>query len=320
MLFSKMNILVTGGAGYIGKVFINKYYRKFDKIYVIDNLFDSYNRNFPDNVIFYESDFGKLEVLKNVFKSNIDCVFHFAAYARIGESNSNPSPFFNNNVSQMISLLDCMKKYNCQKIIFSSSASVFGKPSRIPVTEEEEKTPISSYGETKLIGERLLKWYYNAYGIKSVSLRYFNAAGAYKNIGEDRKFETHILPLIFKSIRKNKTFNIFGNDYNTSDGTCVRDYIHVEDLADAHFLSYKKLNKLKFDSFNLGSERGVSNLELLETVYRLMKVEPNYKFHDRREGDPDKLIASSEKAKKILSWGNNHSTEDIVKSLIRYYK
>lgn len=320
MLFKKVNILVTGGAGYIGKVFINKYYKKFDKIYVIDNLFDSYNRNFPDNVIFYESDFGKLEVLKNVFKNNIDCVFHFAAYARIGESNSNPSPFFNNNVSQMISLLDNMKKYNCQKIIFSSSASVFGKPSRMPVTEQGEKNPISSYGETKLIGERLLKWYYSAYGIKSISLRYFNASGAYKNFGEDRKFETHILPLIFKSIRLNKTFSIFGSDYNTKDGTCVRDYIHVEDLVDAHFLSYEKLEELQFDDFNLGSEKGVSNLELLKTVFKLMKTEPNYKFEPRRPGDPDILVASSIKAKKILSWKNNHSIEDVVNSLVKYYK
>jgi UDP-glucose 4-epimerase len=314
-----MNILVTGGAGYIGKVFINKFHKNFENIFVIDNLFDSHNTNFPDNVIFYESDFGDKNILSKIFKNRIDCVFHFAAYARIGESNSNPSPFFNNNVLQMIILLDQMNENNCKKIIFSSSASVFGDPTSIPVTEKNEKNPISSYGETKLMGEKLLEWYYSAYNIHSISLRYFNAAGAYGNIGEDRKEETHILPLIFKSIKNNSIFNIFGNDYNTKDGTCIRDYIHVEDLVDAHMLAFSKLEEIQFDFFNLGSEKGVSNLELVETVFNLLNKKQNYKFKPRRSGDPDELIASSEKAKKLLGWKKKYSIEDIVQSLIDYY-
>jgi len=314
-----MNILVTGGAGYIGKVFINKFYSKFQNIFVLDNLYDSYNRNFPDNVIFINSDFGNPKNLDNIFSREIDCVFHFAAYARIGESNSNPSPFFDNNVSQMISLLNKMNDYNCKKIIFSSSASVFGNPDYTPVDEKHQKIPISSYGETKLIGEKILEWYYKAYNIKSISLRYFNAAGAYMNIGEDRKHETHILPILFNSIKSEKTFNIFGNDYNTPDGTCIRDYIHVEDLVDAHLLAYNQLNEIKHAKLNLGSEKGVSNLEIVKMVSSLMNQKIDYKFLERRAGDPDELIASSTKAKKMLTWNNNHSFQDILNSLISYY-
>jgi len=315
-----MNILVTGGAGYIGKIFINKFYQNFENIFVIDNLFDSYNRNFPDNVLFYESDFGDKNVLNQIFKNDIDCVFHFAAYARIGESNSNPSPFFNNNVLQMIKLLDQMKENNCKKIIFSSSAAIFGDPTHIPVTETNEKMPISSYGETKLIGEKLLEWYYNAYKIQSISLRYFNAAGAYGDIGEDRKEETHILPLIFKSIKNNSIFNIFGNDYNTKDGTCIRDYIHVEDLIDAHMLAFNKLDTIRFDFFNLGSERGVSNLELVQLTSDLAGKDLKIDYKEKRYGDPSQLISSSEKAKKVLNWKNKNSIDDIILSLIKYYK
>jgi len=314
-----MNILVTGGAGYIGKTFINKFFKKFDNIFVIDNLYDSFNKDFPDNVIFYKSNFGDKSTLGKVFENDIDCVFHFAAFARIGESNSNPSPFFNNNVSQMISLLDVMNKNSCKKIIFSSSAAVFGNPVTIPVDESHSKIPISSYGETKLIGEKILEWYYKAYNINSISLRYFNAAGAFGNIGEQRKHETHILPLIFRSIRDNSVFNIFGNDYATNDGTCVRDYVHVEDLVDAHMLAFLKIEQIKFDSFNLGSERGVSNLELIKLISDLLEVDSNYVFKERRYGDPDELIASSDRAKRYLGWNSKHSITDIVKSLIKYY-
>ena len=314
-----MNILVTGGAGYIGKVFINKFSHKFRKIFVIDNLYDSFNRNFPDNVIFVKSDFGNVDKLDSILSKDIDCVFHFAAYARIGESNSNPSPFFSNNVSQMISLLNKMNDHNCKKIIFSSSASVFGNPSYVPVDEGHAKKPISSYGETKLMGEKILSWYYQAYNIKSISLRYFNAAGAYMKVGEDRKYETHILPILFNSVKSKKIFNIFGNDYKTYDGTCVRDYIHIEDLVDAHLLAYNKLEDIKYGRFNLGSERGVSNLEIVKLVSKLLNCKVNYQFLDRREGDPDELIASSKLAKNMLSWSNKHSFEDILKSLITYY-
>ncbi len=314
-----MNILVTGGAGYIGKVFINKFSSKYHKIFVLDNLYDSYDRNFPDNVVFIKSDFGNEKQLDNIFSNEIDCVFHFAAYARIGESNSNPSPFFDNNVSQMITLLNKMNDYNCKKIIFSSSASVFGNPIYIPVDEKHQKRPISSYGETKLIGEKILSWYYKAYNIKSISLRYFNAAGAYFNIGEDRKHETHILPILFNAVKSKKIFNIFGNDYNTPDGTCVRDYIHVEDLVDAHLLAYDKLNDIKHAKINLGSEKGVSNLETVKIVSDLINEKIDFNFLERRHGDPDELIASSAEAKKILSWKNNHSFQDIINSLITYY-
>jgi UDP-glucose 4-epimerase len=315
-----MNILVTGGAGYIGKSFINKFYKKFEKIFVIDNLYDSFNKNFPENVIFFKSDFGKKDILSNVFENQIECVFHFAAFARIGESNSNPSPFFENNVTQMISLLDIMKNSNCKKIIFSSSAAIFGNPINIPINENHPKNPINSYGETKLIGEKILEWYYKAYGIKNISLRYFNVAGSYKVLGENRKTETHILPLIFNSIIKQKPFYIFGNNYNTKDGTCIRDYIHIEDLIDAHMLAFKKLDTIPFDFFNLGSERGVSNLELVQLTSDLTGKDLKFDYKEKRYGDPSQLIASSEKAKKVLNWKNKNSINDIILSLIKYYK
>lgn len=315
-----MNILVTGGAGYIGKIFIEKYHKKFNKIYVIDNLYDSFNEGFPNNVIFLENEFGDQLALDKVFSNKIECVFHFAAFAAIGESNSNPRKFFDNNVGQMLTLLNKMIDCGCKKLIFSSSAATFGNPVSLPIDENHSKKPINSYGETKLIGEKMLKWYNTAYGLKSISLRYFNAAGAYGHLGEKRKKETHILPLIFDAIKNNKVFYIFGNDYNTSDGTCVRDYIHIEDLVDAHMLSYTKLDDVNCAYFNLGSENGTSNLDLIKITSNLLNKELKFEFKKRRSGDPDILIASSENAKKTLGWNNKKSIEDIISSLIKYYK
>lgn len=241
-----MSILITGGAGYIGSHTVKYFIDKNEKVVVVDNL-QSGHRKSVDVDHFYQIDLRDKEDLDRVFKTHdIEAVIHFAANSLVGESMEKPLEYYHNNVYGMMCLLDVMKENNVGKIVFSSTAATYGEPKNVPIIENEETNPTNTYGETKLTMEKMMKWFEQGYGIKYVSLRYFNAAGAYGNgcIGEDHNPETHLIPLILQvPLGQKELIYIFGNDYPTEDGTCIRDYIHVMDLASAHFLALEFLRK-----------------------------------------------------------------------------
>jgi len=303
-----MKILVTGGAGYIGSVIVKKLIDNKHEVVVLDDLSQGHLEAIDKKAIFVKAN---LSEINNVFKKfKFDAVIHMAAHSLVGESMENPKKYFDNNVVNGINLLNVMLENNCKKIVFSSSASVYGEPSKVPIKEDFELKPSNFYGETKLIFEKILEWYKKAYGLKYTSLRYFNAAGAIKECGEDHKPETHLIPIILQvALGKRKEINIFGDDYKTKDGTCIRDYIHVSDLADAHILALEKDG-----IFNLGSEQGYSVKEIVEIARKVTGKEIKVKISDRRAGDPAVLVASSEKIKKELCWKAKFGIKDIIKS------
>ena len=300
------SILVTGGAGYIGSITVDALINNNHKVIVVDNLSEGHEEAISAEAIFYKGDFGSIKLLAEIFTSyDIDIVIHFAADASVPLSMVKPAKFYNNNVVSSINLLDTMLKFKCKRIIFSSSAAIFGEPQFLPITEDHPKIPINPYGETKLVFENILQWYHKAYGLKFNAFRYFNAAGATDKLGEDHKNEAHIIPLIIKSIINQdnlRVFNLFGNDYPTIDGTCVRDYVHVSDIADAHILGLRNLEKNPSGKYNLGNGNGFSNLEVLKIIEKVSGKKVNYKIVERRIGDPDTLIASSNLAEKELGW------------------
>jgi len=311
-------ILVTGGAGYIGSHVVYDLIDKGYDIIVFDNLVHGHREVLPDNVKFIQGDLKNQESVEMVFKKHkIDAVMHFAAFAYVGESVKDPSKYFRNNVAGGLNLLDSMVGNEVKYIIFSSSCAVYGVPNKIPIKESEDKKPISPYGWTKLIFEKMLESYEKAYGIKYISLRYFNAAGARPDgkTGEWHIPETHVIPLILKTILgERKEFEVYGNDYPTKDGTCIRDYIHVCDLSNAHIKALEYLmGKEKSDEFNLGTGKGVSVLELIKIAEEVTGVKLNYSFSERRHGDPSVLVADPSKANKTLKWDTKYKIKDIVR-------
>ncbi len=301
-----MAILVCGGAGYIG-AHVNKQLNKEGyKTVVLDNLVYGHREavKWGD---FVQGDLKNIDEIEAVFQKNkIDAVFHFAAYAYVGESVTNPEKYYYNNVANTLNLLRVMRKYGCDKIIFSSTCATYGEPEQVPITENMLQNPINPYGASKLMVERILKDYNKAYGLNFVVLRYFNAAGADPDgeIGESHNPETHLIPLVLDAASgKRQDIKVFGTDYKTADGSCVRDYIHVYDLATAHLLALHYLEKGKnSDFFNLGNELGTSVLEVVESVKEVTGKNFTVTLADRREGDPAKLVGSSEKARRILGW------------------
>lgn len=320
-----MKILVLGGAGYIGSHFVKLALNKKHEVIVIDNLSTGHRQSLPNNIKFYLGDIRDSDLLEKVFSENyFDACVHFSAFSLVGESMENPLKYFDNNVIGAIRLVEKMVKYQVKNIVFSSTAAVYGSHKEMPLTEEFKTEPTNPYGESKLFMEKIFKWSDKAYGIKYVSLRYFNVAGAAKDstIGEDHNPETHLIPIVLQVPQGKRDFlTIFGNDYNTFDGTCIRDYIHVEDLADAHLKALDYLLNFKTSNiFNLGSQSGYSNLEILETARKVTKHEIPAKIGDRRPGDPDKLIASNQKAKNILSWEVKHDIDEIISSAWNFYQ
>ncbi len=310
------NILVTGSAGYIGSIVTEFLVEKGYSVIGIDNFQEGNRGAVNKNIVFCEGDFGNSEFLSRIFKNHkIEYVFHLAAETTIEFSMTEPAKYFHNNVVNGITLLDTMLKFNCYQIIFSSTAATFGEPQYTPIDEKHPQIPINSYGESKLIYERILDWYNYAYEIEFNLFRYFNAAGATKTNGEDREHESHLLPLIFETINgKRDTLYVFGNDYNTKDGTCIRDYIHVKDVADAHLLAMDNLKVHSRGKYNLGSGIGFSNLEVINAVEKVTNKKVNWEFSGRRVGDPAVLIASSNLAKSELGWNPvNSSIEQIVR-------
>lgn len=304
-----MAILVLGGAGYIGSHMVDRLVETGqEKVVVVDNLVTGHRAAVHPDAVFYEGDLADQDFMRKVFKENpdVDAVIHFAAYSLVAESMEKPLKYFDNNTAGMVKLLEVMNECGVKYIVFSSTAATYGIPEEIPILETTPQNPINPYGESKLMMETIMKWSDKAYGIKYVPLRYFNVAGAKPDgsIGEDHGPETHLLPIILQVAQGvREKIMIFGDDYNTPDGTNVRDYVHPFDLADAHLLAVEYLRKgNESTAFNLGSSTGFSNLQILEAARKVTGKEILAEKADRRPGDPDTLIASSEKARTVLGW------------------
>ena len=301
-----MAVLVTGGAGYIGSHTVAELLDANEEVIVLDNL-EKGHREAVLGGKFIQADLRNIDEIRKVFKENeIEAVIHFAAYIEVGESVANPLKYYNNNVIASLNLLTIMQEAGVNKIVFSSTAATYGIPENIPIKESDKTAPINPYGETKLTVEKLLKWADNAYGIKHAVLRYFNACGAHisRKIGEAHSPESHLIPIILQVAQgKREEIKLFGNDYDTPDGTCVRDYIHVTDLAQAHILALQNLRKgADSNVFNLGNGKGFSNREVVEVARRVTGKAIKSTDAPRRPGDPDTLVASAEKAINILGW------------------
>lgn len=301
-----MAILVCGGAGYIGSHINKQLNREGYEAVVFDNLVYGH-REAVKWGHFEQGDLKNVEDIERVFqKYDIEAVFHFAAYAYVGESVVEPQKYYYNNVVNTLNLLQVMRKHNCNKIIFSSTCATYGEPENVPITEDMPQNPINPYGATKLMMERIFRDYHIAYGLEFIVLRYFNAAGADPEgeIGESHNPETHIIPLILDAASGMRDeIKVFGTDYDTPDGSCVRDYIHVYDLATAHILALHHLKAgNESDFFNLGNAVGTSVLEVIESVKRVTGRTFKVTLADRRLGDPAKLVGSSKKARRLLGW------------------
>lgn len=321
-----MSILVTGGAGYIGS---NAVYGLIDRGYdivIADNLETGYEEAIHEKAKFYNGDIRNGEFLDHLFENeNIEGVIHFAANSLVGESMANPLKYFDNNVYGTQKLLESMIKHDVKNIVFSSTAATYGEPIDIPITEEHVTSPINAYGEAKLMMEKVMKWTREAHGLNFIALRYFNVGGAHKDgyIGESHNPETHLIPIILQvPLGKREYLSIFGDDYDTKDGTCVRDYIHIEDLVEAHILALEKLlNGGDSDVFNLGSGEGFTIYEMLEAAREVTGHEIPAKVAERRAGDPAVLIASNQKAKDILGWTPKYtSVKDIISSAWKFHQ
>ena len=321
-----MNVLVIGGAGYIGSHAVNKLVKKGYTVSVLDNLITGHREAVDASAKFYLGDIRDKEMLNQIIQTDsIEAIFHFAASSLVGESVEKPLKYFNNNVVGMEVLLEIMQENDVKKIIFSSTAAVYGEAEASLITEDEPKQPTSPYGESKLMMENMIKWCDLAHGIKFVSLRYFNVAGALSTgeIGEDHDPETHLIPIVLQAaLGQREAITIFGDDYNTPDGTCIRDYVHVEDLIDAHILSLEYLNQHNDSQiFNLGSSTGYSVKEIVEASRKVTGEEIPAIMGERRAGDPAKLVAASTKARELLGWQPAYETiEAIIQTAWDWHK
>jgi UDP-glucose 4-epimerase len=318
-------ILVCGGAGYIGSHAVYRLIEKGEQVVVIDNLQTGHLEAVHPEAHFYKGDIRNREFLRSVFrKHEIETVIHFAANSLVGESMQEPLKYYDNNVYGTQVLLEVMNEFAVKQIVFSSTAAVYGEPKQIPIVETDPTIPTNTYGETKLAMEKMMKWVDQAYGIRHISLRYFNVAGAYgEHLGEDHNPETHLIPLILKvPLGQRSEIRIFGDDYDTHDGTCIRDYIHVLDLVDAHILAVEKLRSGgESDVFNLGNGNGFTVKEVIEAARRVTGHDIPARVVPRRAGDPARLVASSEKAKRELGWKPKYTNiDDIVASAWQWHQ
>lgn len=311
-----MAILVCGGAGYIGSHMVAELLENGEEVVVLDNLEKGHTEALLGGKL-YIGDLRDRTILDKVFTENkIDAVIDFAAYSLVGESMTEPLKYFNNNVGGTISLLEAMKDHNVKYIVFSSTAATYGEPEVVPIDEDSKTIPTNAYGESKLLVEKILRWCDHAYGIKYTTLRYFNAAGAHisGNIGEDHTPESHLIPIILDVALGNRDkIMMYGDDYDTADGTCVRDYIHVSDLASAHSLAVKRLmNGGESRIYNLGNGTGFSVKEVVEIARKVTGHNIPAEVAPRRAGDPAVLIASSKKAVDELGWKPKYNTIETV--------
>ncbi len=310
-----MSVLVIGGAGYIGSHAARALKRKGYEAIIYDNL-STGHASLADGFELIRGDISDSVKLKDALR-RVDAVMHFAAFAYVGESVENPRKYFKNNVQDGLTLLNAVVDYGVRKFIFSSTCAVYGIPAKVPITEETPRQPVNPYGDTKLAFEFALEAYGRAYGLKYVSFRYFNAAGADDDgeIGEMHQPETHLIPCVFEAIQGRKpALSIFGEDYPTRDGTCVRDYIHVNDLAEAHVLGAEYLEKGNSTAINLGTGQGNSVREVVGAIEKVTGKKVPIKMAPRREGDPAELVADPARAAKLLNWKARYSLEQIVQT------
>lgn len=319
-----MKILVTGGAGYIGSHTVKELQKNKHEVIVFDNLVYGHREAITCPLVI--GDLLDKSQIEKVFSDNqFDGVIHFAAYALAGESMTAPGKYFYNNLQGGVNLLEAMKNHKVKNLVFSSTCAIYGYPKKLPVNEEEIKNPISVYGESKLMFEKILSWYDSLFGIKNICLRYFNACGASIDgkIGEDHRPETHLIPVAIQTaLGKREKMMIFGTDYQTKDGTNVRDYIHVLDLASAHIKALEYLMvKEKSDYFNVGTGNGYSNKEIIDMVKEVSGINFLVEKASRREGDPDEIYADNSKIKKILGWKPKYSDlETIVQTAWKWHR
>ena len=320
-----MKILVTGGAGYIGSFMVKAAIDKNYEVVVADSLERGNKEAIDLRTTLVVGDLKNKDFAASIFsKHKFDAVVHFAGYISMAESVNDPYLYFNNNVNASLNVIESMVSHGVNNFIFSSSAGVYGNPIKTPITEDHQKNPTNPYGESKLIVEQILSWYQKIHGLNFVSLRYFNAAGASLDaaIGENHNPETHIIPSAIKAILENKEFKLYGDDYKTKDGTCIRDYVHVVDLVEAHILAIDKLQKEKGGFFyNVGTGRGHSNSEVIEMIERICGTMLKVKIEKRRPGDADSLIADPRKIEEELGFSPKHSDlETIVKTAWEWHK
>jgi UDP-glucose 4-epimerase len=312
-----MNILVTGGAGYVGSIVTEELIKLGHDVIVFDNLSTGHRKAVSPRAELVIGDIRNSKDLDQTFsKYEIDAVMHMAADTVVECSMIDPKRFFHNNVIGGIDLLDAMIKYGILKIIFSSSAAIYGNPQSIPIEEDHPKNPVNAYGDSKLMFEHILWWYGQAYGLTHISLRYFNAAGASERLGADQHPANLLIPSVLKAaLNKDHPVSIFGDDYPTKDGTCIRDYVHVLDIARAHISALNKLDKLIGKAYNLGSSSGYSVLDIIDVARKVTKADIHIDICPRRAGDPVSIVASSKLAKAELGWKPELSNiEDIISS------
>lgn len=321
-----MAILVCGGAGYIGSHAVSELLDRGEEVVVADNLQKGHPEAILDNAKKYTGDLRDEAFLQKIFEeNNIEAVMHFAADSLVGESVEEPLKYYDNNVYGALQLLKAMKQYDVKKIVFSSTAAAYGEPKNVPILETDPTEPTNPYGETKLAIEKMLKWSEKAHGLKYTVLRYFNVAGAHMEgkLGEDHKPETHLIPIILQvALGQRDKIMIFGDDYDTHDGTCIRDYIHVTDLADAHVLALEKLRRDNTSgTYNLGNGNGFTVKEVIDAARNVTGHTIPAEVAPRRAGDPAKLVASSEKAMKELGWKPKYAAlEAMIESAWNWFQ
>ncbi len=319
-----MSILVTGGAGYIGSATVELLISHGQSVVVVDNLSRGHRAVVPDKVPFYQGNVGDRGLVRRVTDEHqIDSCIHFAALAYVGESVAEPARYFENNVAQCIALLEALTNAGVKRFVFSSTCATYGEPQRIPIDEDHPQHPANPYGWSKFMIERVLESYDQAYDLRFAALRYFNAAGATASCGEDHDPETHLIPNVLRAADGELEYvSVFGNDYPTGDGTAIRDYIHVTDLASAHLAALDYLETTNESlAVNLGTGRGNSVLEVIEAACRVTGQSIEVKIEPRRSGDPSHLVASNEKANKLLGWVPQFTDLDsIIRSAYEWRK
>lgn len=320
-----MTILVTGGAGYIGSHAVAEFIASNQSVVVVDKRPNP--GSVPSDIPYYQADIQDASTIQQILADHaVDTVVHFAAWSLVGESVRDPLKYYHNNIGGTERLLSAMAAAGAKRIVFSSTAAVYGEPERTPILETAATVPTNPYGETKLAIERMFRWAHDAFGLQSISLRYFNAAGAHASgdIGEDHNPETHLIPLVLQAaLGQREGVQIYGDDYDTPDGTCIRDYIHVMDLASAHRLAVERLRSgdAAVEAFNLGSGNGFSVKEIVDAARAITDLPIQANAVDRRAGDPAVLVASSERAQSVLGWQPLQSTlADMIGSAWRWHQ